>query len=109
MSETEHIKGKLIPVFTSTDPESACKLLAEELDMKELIGYDDYQDWLSDEYYREYYLKGNTVFEIVSEQVEDEEEILIANEHEDGTFDFELRYHNGGCSFNEALMEAINK
>ena len=39
MSETEHIKGKLTPVFTSTDPESACKLLADSLGTGEISSY----------------------------------------------------------------------
>lgn len=106
MSETEHVKGKLIPFITGTDLESACKLFADKLGKYDLYGYDTYQEWLSDEYYREYFLKGNTVYEIVSEDVENSDHILIANKQDDGVILFELRYHNGGCSFDEALSSA---
>lgn len=55
-------------------------------------------------------LKKDRAYVIVYEDnIDDYEDIFHASKNEDGTIDFLLRYYNGGSSFDEALIIAINK
>jgi len=50
------------------------------------------------------------VFEIIEQKISDDsDDLLLANQNSDGTIDYILRYYNGGCSFNEAFEDAIEK
>lgn len=87
MSETVHYKGKLKP--TGKTEEEYCG-----------EGDDIY-----DHYYKAVIVHG-MVYEVEKEEIDPYSDLLISNKNEDGTIDFEVKYHNGGCSFNEAIEEA---
>lgn len=90
MSETVHYKGKLTPTG---------KTLAE---------FDPEAEDIDDYYYKAVEIDG-MVYTTAQEYIDPEEEILNASKNADGTIDFEVKYYNGGCSFNEAIAAAIKR
>ena len=88
MSETVHYKGKLTPTG------------------KTLSEFDNSADDIYDHYYKAV-LIDDQVYTVEKEEVEPYEDVFLSSKNEDGTIDFEVKYYNGGCSFNEAIDEAI--
>lgn len=100
MSETEHYKGKLIPTG---------KTLEEFLEGKNMPSfYTDKMEYFEDEYSTKFYCIENLIYEVESEIYEDCDSIFESHKNKDGTINFDIKYYNGGCGFNEALHEAIN-
>lgn len=90
MSETVHYKGKLTPTG---------KTLAEfDPEAEDIYGY----------YYKAVEIDG-MVYTVEQEYIDPDEEILNSSRNEDGTIDFEVKYYNGGCSFNTAIEEALKR
>ena len=100
MSCTEHWKGKL---------KSTGKALDEYMVDIEIEDYwDDKQEYFKCELDDKAVLIDGVVFEISKEEVDLDEYIANAKKRHDGTIDFEVRFYNGGCSFGEALGEALD-
>lgn len=107
MSETVHYKGVLKQVerLDGESLEEQCKRL---LGNNELPSYfDSYADWLVDNYYKTMTIQNGVVYEVEKVEVDLDSDIFIANQKKDGSIEFEVRYYNGGCGFDEALEEAI--
>lgn len=99
MSETEHHIGKLKPTGKRVN---------------EYIGYLKIPSYYKsvDEYFRDEFesiacVIDGLVFEIEASNYEDPDDIFIASKNEDGSIDFQVKYHNGSCGFGEALGYAI--
>lgn len=107
MSETEHKTGKLKPCEMRGTIEETCKAILAENGFNDLSYYRSYQEQLEDEFYRKYYVSENCVYEVYSEDKNQDDDIFNASKNADGTINFEIKYYNGGCSFNEALGEAM--
>lgn len=88
MSETVHYRGKL----TSTG--------------KTLKQFNPDSDDIYDHYYEAVEING-IVYTVEKEDYEPNEDIFTSTENKDGTINFEVKYYNGGCGFNEAIEEAI--
>ena len=88
MSETVHYKGKLRPTG---------KTLAE---------FDPNADDIGD-YYGDAVEVDGLVYTVEKEYVAGDEDIFRSSINDDGTINFEVKYYNGGCSFNEAVEEAL--
>ena len=102
MSETEHHKGKLIPV--SGELQAASKLELGKMGLEVDKDYNNNFDQLMDMTNYDGFLKiDKTLYRIDDEGFEPDDEILMASKNEDGSFDYEVRYHNGGCGFGEAI------
>ncbi len=108
MSETVHYKGKLkeVELLEGETFEMQCKRI---LGVESLGGYDSYSQRLSeaihDDLYKKYLLVGkNKLYEVLelNEHDPDEDKFLINDD-----LSFEVRYYNGGCSFNEAIDNAF--
>lgn len=107
MSETVHYKGvlKRIKKYEGETLEEQCKRLLEN---KELPTYfDSYQEYLVDQNYQEITVQNNVVYRVEKETVEQDSGIFKANLKGNGDIEFETRYYNGGCGFNEAIEEAL--
>jgi hypothetical protein len=101
MSETEHIKGKLIPTG---------KTVIEFIgDVKFKTWHSDADDYFMDEYHEKAVEINGEVYIVESINIEPYEDIFNSNKNDDGTIDFEVKYYNGGCGFNEAIEEALGK
>lgn len=42
-------------------------------------------------------------------RLDEDQDISIASKNPDGTIDFTLQFYNGGCGFEEAFEEAVDK
>jgi len=112
MSYYEHYKGILIKVekLENESLEEQCKRLLEGKIAQEVIlpnYYNSYEEMLLDEFYEEYYVYNGILYSMYRESIDSDGDIFNANEGENGTINFEVRYYNGGCGFNEAIEESI--
>ena len=109
MSETVHYRGTLTVVerLKNETIEEQCKriLNGAELD----IYNDSYQEQLMDDNYEKLVIRGGVLYSVEKKDIEQDQDIFTMTENENGTFDFEVRYYNGGCSFDEAMEYAFNK
>lgn len=91
MSETDHYKGKLIPTGKTQDEFSP-----------------NNPDF--DGFYEKAVVIDGMVYTVEKkEDIDPWCDIFRASKNEDGSYDFEVRYYNGGCSFDEAIYEAVDK
>lgn len=106
MSETEHYKGKLTPTG---------KTLIEFMEGEEFPDcYDrsnvgDVEECFREKFYKEYSLIDGVIYQIEQEDFDEYDDIMNAHKNHDGSIDFEVKYYNGGCSFDEAIECAVNK
>lgn len=107
LSETVHYKGvlKTIERHEGETLEEQCKRLLEN---KELPSYfDSYAEYLLDENYKKITIQNGVVYLIEKEEVDPDGDIFNASINDNGEIEFEVRYYNGGCGFDEAIEEAI--
>lgn len=112
MSEVVRYKGILKEVKKVNDCslEELCELIfREENPNEQLPSYcDNYQEWLEDEYYYKYYIRDDKLYLVEKEQVNFVDCFFEGNKKDDG-IEFHVMYYNGGCGFNEALDEVMDK
>lgn len=111
MSEVDYYKGKLIPVsvLIGESLEETCKRIIGNVELEDY--YDTYQEKLiSDyDYYEKYVIYNGILYSVEKKSLDPEESVFIASRNDDGTINFEVRYYNGGCSFDEAVGYALAK
>ena len=101
MSDYEHIRGTLKTTNKSID---------EYLGNVVLESYhSDKKEYFEDVFYRKAFEINGIVYEVESKEINPYDDIYNASLNENGNIDFELKYYNGGCSFNEALEAALEK
>ncbi|MNW52740.1 hypothetical protein D3C74_302720 [compost metagenome] len=108
MSETVHYKGILRKTerFENETLEDQCKRL---LDNKKLPKYcDSYQEFFLDENYSGAVIQEGDIYLVEKIEVDPDSGIFKAKIINNNEIEFEVRYYNGGCSFNEAIDEAFN-
>ncbi len=105
MSDTEHNKGTLTPVEMIGGIESAAKriLQKEGWDADE----DTYMEALENYGYRKYVHLNGVIYKVDNKSVDVDMDIFNATKNDDGTISYETKFYNGGCSFDEALEEAM--
>jgi len=109
MSGREHIRGKLTPVFvgnTESFAEMTIKSMGGKLDSK---FYSTWLEQFKEVTYGEYFVDGDTIYLIEKEAVDADDDISIARRKINGDVFFNLRYHNGTTSLNEALKGSLEK
>lgn len=107
MSETVHYKGvlKKIERYDTETLEDQCKRLLAD---KELPSYyDSYEEFFSDEHYHKAVVLDGSIYRVEREDVDLDEDIFRASKINNNEITFEVKYYNGGCSFNEAIEEAF--
>jgi len=112
MSYYEHYRGNLNKVerLENESLEYQCKRLLEEEMSREVFlpdYYDSYGEMLVNEFYGEYYVYNGILYSMYREFIDSDGDIFNANEGENGAINFEVRYWNGGCGFNEAIKRAV--
>ena len=109
MSETVYYTGKIKPVEIIDNVESTARiiLLKSGLEIKSDI-YDSYVEQLEDMLYDQYLVTDEDIFEVISQSKNDpDDDMFEASRNADGTINFTVKYYNGGCSFGEAIEEAL--
>ena len=107
MSETVHYKGVLRKVERNEGEtlEEQCKRLLES---KELPSYyDTYQEYFVDENYRRMTIQNGIIYRVEKEEVDPYSDIFRASINYKDEIEFEVKYYNGGCGFDEAIEDAI--
>ena len=100
MSETVHYKGKLKLIGEATNE------LCEKLYGKTLTCQDDFIEALI--YDTDNYIINNgKLYEVIS-KVHFDEDIFEIKKIDDETYEYDVMYYNGGCSFNEAIDTAFD-
>lgn len=114
MSETVQYRGKLrlVPKLHKNETlnEQCERILKQANKTKDDLYYyeGDFVWAVYDELYDKYVIVSHDVYEIIEKESFDvESDIFYATQNLDGTIDYHVMYYNGGCSFNEAIDEAI--
>lgn len=114
MSETVHYKGTATKVYQDLGKtvEQMAEKIAKENGFTELPSWTNSwlealcEPWCSSYFYHP---KSMSLFKITREEYEEDYEIITAKEVKKDSFEYELRYHNGGAGFQECLEEALDK
>lgn len=109
MSETVHYKGTLIQVerLENETLEEQCKRLLNNAELPSWC--DSYQEMLMDEFYEKYIVHNGILYHVDKVDIDPDSDLFKASIGENGVINFEVRYYNGGCSFEEAIEEALDK
>lgn len=112
MSETVHYTGKikLVEKLENESLEDICQRILKENGFIELSDYcSSWQEMLYDQLYREYVIdnKNNNVYKVLSKVERDEYEMFEIKDNNDGTYDYQVMYYNGGMGFDEAIEESF--
>ena len=98
MSQTEHHIGKLKPTGQSVDN------YVKDCDIPSY--YDSDEEYFNDVFQEKAFQINGIVYEVETKELNDDY-IAISKHNDDGTIDFQVKFYNGGCSFNEAVEEAL--
>ncbi|MCK5617055.1 hypothetical protein KAR91_85120 [Candidatus Pacearchaeota archaeon] len=109
MSDTEHNKGKLVPVPKFGTLEDTAKKILYDNGETEQGCYDSYLEHLEDWGYRKYHITEDAIYKVENKEVDCDEDVFTASAEEGGVIRYETKFYNGGCSFSEALDSAISK
>ena len=111
MSETVHYKGKIQLVEKIKDEtlEEQCKRILSEHGYHELdLYYDSWYEMLCEELYERYVIVNNSIYKVIDKKnLGIDYDIFEATKNDDKTINYHVMYYDGGCSFNEAIEEAI--
>jgi len=108
MSDTVHYKGKLqeiIKLGNETLEEQCKRILDKELD----DDYISYQEYLLDECYQKYIVHDNILYSVEKQNVAQDQDIFNISYSGCCSFNFEVRYYNDSCSFDEAIEHAFDR
>ena len=101
MIEHEFYKGKLKP--TNQTPEEFC----EQEGVSLASWNDSWEEQMNYTFYKYAVVIENQVF-IVKKEIQDPyDNVFQATKNEDGSYDFVVKYYNGGCGFSEAIEYAL--
>lgn len=111
MSDVVHYKGKIRKVdkLPGESLEDVCKRVANQRGFHELTRWcDTWVELVSDEAYGECAIIDDELFlvEGIKKDLYDQD-VFCASKNSDGSFNFEVRYYNGGTSFDEAIEKAL--
>jgi len=105
MSDTEHKKGKLIPTGKNVENFVNEYLLNEGQEIPDC--YEDALDFFNDQFYRCAIVHNGIVYTVETKEINPYDDIYTSSENKDLSIDFEVKFYNGGCSFSEAIQEAL--
>lgn len=106
MSEMVHYKGTLylIPRLNET-LEEQCKKILGNVELDEDYNY--YEKMLLHTKYKEYIIYDDKLYSIKKNSLDPDANFFTANRITNGIINFEVRYYNGGTSFDEAIEYAF--
>lgn len=104
MSEDVFYKGKLRPTYLT--PQTFCF----DNGITELPKYtDSWEECIMDKFYQEAIIIDELVYRVEKEEQNPYDSVFEATKNEDGSYDFIVKYYNGGCGFDEAINYAVDK
>lgn len=112
MSEVVHYEGKiqLIAKFPNETLEEQCKRILNNFGHMEIHSYcDSWADMIYEELYDQYIIIDDDLYCVVSQNEYSENDVYNISDNKDGTYNYEVMYYNGGCSFTDAISRAFEK
>jgi len=108
MSETVYYKGTLTEVYRLENEtlEDQCKRILQVEEFNDDY-YDSFQEMVLDQSYERYIVQDGILYAVQRQELNSEDSLFNISKNEDGTLNFEVRYYNGGCSFDEAIEYAF--
>lgn len=112
MSQEEIHIGKLRKIKLETDLQTFYK---EKLLSKNLIqnfdnwDFDDWEDAFKWNFRNKYFIVNEQVFEVFDHKQFDYEDIYYLKDNGDDTFDFVMKFYNGGTCLSECIEEELEK
>lgn len=115
MSEIVRYKGKAIlihRIFANETLEQQCKyvieqeLFGQEIKMPEYC--ESYVEWIQNDFYDKYMVKGNSLYKLEYEKMDCEYEFYEGKCINDAITEFHVMYYNGGGDLHEAICQAID-
>ena len=109
MSETVYYSGTLTEIeLIDNNLERTAKHLLRVEKVERDDHYDTALEQLEDEFYEEYIAINSKIYKVHKETKDPYDSLFISYPTDKPeVIKFEVRYHNGGCSFNEAIKEAL--
>lgn len=108
MSETVHYVGKLTKIPMEGDLQNTAKRVLQNEGWCDESDA-DFLEQLEDRGYKKFLVHSGNIYKVEKTQLDPNDDIVKATKCPDGTIDFEVKYYNGGCSFNEAIDAALGK
>lgn len=104
-------KLKLVEKLKNETLEEQCKrILESRIEGFILKSYwEDYECALRDEFYDEYYVFNDNLYDLEYKTIEPYCDIAEGKIQKDGTIEFTTAYYNGGACLHEMLDEVMNK
>jgi hypothetical protein len=109
MSEQVSYKGKLKKITDKNlSLEEQCKSICKSHNINSLGWHDSYIDVVRFDLDDDYTISNNEIYKILEKKSYDDFEWCIVKKNSDGTYDFDVSYYNGGCSFEEAIENGFD-
>lgn len=109
MSSVVHYKGTL-KLIEKKDNETLEEFFHRVVEGNvDISCYESLTEYVTYEMQDTYYIKGNDVYAVTREEMDPDNEFFFGTVREDGTIEYNVRYYNGGCSFDDALAETLEK
>jgi hypothetical protein len=110
MSQEEIHIGKLRKIKLETDVETFCKQKCVEKGITEHANYyHNWEDYFKTEFRNEYFIVNEQVFEVFDHKQFDYEDIYYLKDNGDDTYDFVMKFYNGGTCLEECIEEELEK
>lgn len=111
MSDTEYVIGKLKKMdLKGIELEEYCENECNKNGYVLERWNKSYTSLFISEKYSEYTVFNNNLYQVVEKENKDSyDDVFNAHEVDSETISFELKYYNGGCSFEEAIQTALEK
>lgn len=112
MSVMVHYKGKiaLMGKLPNETLEEQCKrILIDEHGITEIPGYyDSWEETMCNKMYGTYVIANDNIYKVLSRVAVDPTYNCVAFDDKDGIIGYDVTYYNGGCSFDEAIEDALS-
>lgn len=108
MSETDHYRGKLIYQQKNSHTDTLEEQCKRVLGGKKQGYHDTFEEAIRDIMYKEYVIKGDKLYKVTNlESIDVDKDIFRSKKINGKDFEFEVKYYNGGCGFDEAIYYAL--
>lgn len=107
MSETVHFKWKLTRVELTWTLEEKCEQFMKSKSQVLPEWHSKYKESVEDSFYKEIVILNDELYSVEMESFSDDQDIFTSKNNDDWTIDFDIRYYNGWCSFDEAIGYAV--
>ena len=112
MSEVVHYTGKikLVEKLPNETLEYQCKRILAQHGYTELESYcDSWNEMLYEEMYEKYVIVNGDLYEVIEKNDKKyDTDVFNASDNKDGSYNYEVMFYNGGCSFSEAIEIALD-